>query len=237
MGSRDPHHDALPAPWDAPRDAPGDGLRHDVRDGAGMNDRALLRHVLGTLDPGNAEPDRCVDMLLARFGSAGMALSAHPNDLDAVLGDSPSLSPMIAIVREAALRLHHAYVRQGDVLSGHRRVVEYLQAVMGHDSTEQLRVLFLDGEHRLIEDRVMWVGTVDQAPVYPREVMRRALDLDARILILAHNHPSGDPTPSAPDIQMTLHIQQVASIMGLHLHDHLVVGNGHSISFRKMGLI
>ncbi|MCE2579993.1 JAB domain-containing protein [Gluconacetobacter entanii] len=229
MGTYAPDPHALPAPWDGPRDS--------AEDSTGMDDRALLRHVLCTLEAGSVDTDMLVDVLLARFGSAGMALSAHPNDLDAVLGAYPSLSPMIATVREAALRLHRAYVRQGDALSGHQRVVDYLQAVMAHDSTEQFRVLFLDGEHRLIEDRIMGIGTVDQAPVYPREVMRRALDLDARILILAHNHPSGDPTPSAPDIQMTLHIQQVASVMGIHLHDHFVVGNGRSISFRKMGLI
>ncbi|QOF94594.1 DNA repair protein RadC [Novacetimonas hansenii] len=225
MGTYAPRHDTASAPWG------------DAGDGGEMDDRALLRHVLCTLEPGNADIDMLLDILLARFGSAGMALSAHPHDLDAVLGTHPLLSPMIATVREAALRMHRAYVRHGDALSGHGRIVDYLQAVMAHDCTEQFRVLFLDAEYRLIEDRVMGVGTVDQAPVYPREVMRRALDLDARILILAHNHPSGDPLPSATDIQMTLHIQQVASVMGIHLHDHFVVGNGRSISFRRMGLI
>ncbi|MBV1834201.1 JAB domain-containing protein [Novacetimonas pomaceti] len=225
MGLHGSPHDAPPAPWEGENDA------------AGMDDRTLLRHVIRTLDPRHADADVLADILLARFGSAGMVLSASPQDLDAVTGMYPMLSPLIAALREAALRLHRAYVRHGDALSGHRRIVDYLQAVMGHDSTEQFRVLFLDAAYRLVDDRVLGVGTVDQAPVYPREIMRHAMDLDARILILAHNHPSGDPMPSAADIQMTMHIEQIARVMGIRLHDHMVVGNGRSLSFRRAGLI
>jgi DNA repair protein RadC len=114
---------------------------------------------------------------------------------------------------------------------------DYLQVAMGHGQAEAFRILFLDAKNNLIADEVQQQGTVDQAPVYPREVVKRALELGATALILVHNHPSGDPTPSRADIEMTKQVVAAARPMGIVVHDHVVVGHGNTASFKALGLI
>jgi DNA repair protein RadC len=123
------------------------------------------------------------------------------------------------------------------VISSWDAVLDYCHTVMAHRDTEQFRVLFLDRKNVLIADEAQAQGTVDHVPVYPREVVKRALELNASALILVHNHPSGDPTPSEADIQMTNQIDQAAGALGLTLHDHLVIGRSKELSFRAQGLL
>ena len=201
------------------------------------DDLAFLRDMILTLDTTHPAPDRLAASLLARFGSAGMALSAHVGSVDEVAGGEPPLPPLVALVREAALRLYRSRVRRTDVLSGRAGLMAYLQASMGHEVVEQFRVLFVDGAFRLLADDLMGTGTVNHSPVYPREIMRRALALGASGLVLAHNHPAGRPEPSGADIEMTMRIVQLGTLMHVPVHDHIIVGNGRTCSFRDMGLI
>jgi DNA repair protein RadC len=123
------------------------------------------------------------------------------------------------------------------VLSNWRALIDYLQTAMAHEQIEQFRVLFLDRKNALIADEVQQRGTVDHTPVYPREVMKRALILNASALIVVHNHPSGDPKPSRDDIEMTRRLKEAASALEIALHDHVVIGHGKHASFRSLGLL
>ncbi len=123
------------------------------------------------------------------------------------------------------------------VVNNWDRLMEYLGAVLSREKTEQFRVLFLDNRNRLIADEAQARGTVNHTPVYPREVVKRALELHATALILVHNHPSGDPTPSQEDVAMTDEVREAASVLSIALHDHVIVGNGRWTSFRKEGLL
>jgi DNA repair protein RadC len=123
------------------------------------------------------------------------------------------------------------------VLATWDRLTDYLTAVMGHERTEQFRVLFLDGRNKLLADEIQGVGTINHAPVYPREVVRRCLELHATAMILAHNHPSGEPTPSREDVAMTTQIVKAAATMGISVHDHIVIGRGKWVSFRAERLM
>ncbi len=166
-----------------------------------------------------------------------MALSAHVGALDEVAGRETVLPPLLAVVTEAALRLYRARVRRTDILAGQAGLEAYLQACRGHEVIEQFRVLFLDEDFHLLADELMGTGTVNHSPVYPREIMRRALKLGARRLVLAHNHPAGQPEPSSADIEMTLRIAQIGKPMQVTVHDHIIVGNGRTHSFRAAGLL
>ncbi|PYD83618.1 DNA repair protein RadC [Komagataeibacter oboediens] len=201
------------------------------------DDHTFLQDLIRTLDTTHSAPDRLAASFLAHFGSAGMALSAHVGGLDEVAGRETALPPLLAVAREAALRLFRARVRRTDVLAGRAGLEAYLQACMGHEVIEQFRVLFLDEGFRLLADELMGTGTVNHSPVYPREIMRRALALGARLLVLAHNHPAGQPEPSPADIEMTLRIAQIGRIMQVTVHDHIIVGNGRTHSFREAGLL
>jgi DNA repair protein RadC len=161
--------------------------------------------------------------LLGRFGSFANAIAAPLNEL--------------RTVQAAALRLARAEVMDRPVLNNWDRLIAYLSAVMARERIEQFRVLFLDTKNRLIADEAQARGTVNHTPVYPREVVRRALELQATALILVHNHPSGDPTPSRADLEMTQEVKAAAASLGIVLHDHLVVGNGRHLSFRREGLL
>jgi DNA repair protein RadC len=143
----------------------------------------------------------------------------------------------LKIVHAAAQRLGKAEVLHRPVLGNWDRLMEYLHAVLARETVEQFRLLFLDNKNRLLADEAQARGTVNHTPVYPREVVKRALDLHATAIILVHNHPSGDPTPSRDDIEMTREIKVAASTLGILLHDHIIVGNGSWLSFRKEGLL
>lgn len=175
--------------------------------------------------------------LITRFGSFANALAAPLSDLREVEGLGEAGAAALRIVQGAALRLARAEVMDRPVLNNWDRLLAYLTAALSREKVEQFRVLFLDTRNRLIADEAQARGTVNHTPVYPREVVRRALELQATALILVHNHPSGDPTPSRADLEMTQEVKAAASVLGIVLHDHLVVGNGRHLSFRREGLL
>jgi len=175
--------------------------------------------------------------LLAEFGDFNGAISAPPARLAAVQGVGTAVITELKIVEAAAHRLARAKVMGRHAVSSWSQLMAYCKTVMAHRSTEQFRVLFLDRKNNLIADEAQGEGTVDHVPVYPREVVKRALALEASALILVHNHPSGDPTPSQDDIDMTRQIERAMRAVGLVLHDHVVIGKEQDASFRASGLL
>ena len=175
--------------------------------------------------------------LINRFGSPGNVLSASARQLLETPGVELAVVAAIKVVQASAELLLRAEVDSRPVLNNWGRLLDYLNATMARLPTEQFRVLFLDNRNRLIQDEAQLGGTVDHVPVYPREVMKRALELHATALILVHNHPSGDPTPSADDIDMTAQLQRAASTLSIKLHDHIIVGSGKCFFFTQEGLL
>lgn len=175
--------------------------------------------------------------LLGRFGSFANAIAAPLTELREVEGIKDAGAAALKTVHAAALRLVGSEVRDRDVLNSWDKLIDYLTAHVARAAVEEVHVLFLDTRNRLLADEVMGRGTVNHTPIYPREVVKRALELQATALILVHNHPSGDPTPSRADIEMTGEIKAAAAVFGIALHDHLIIGNGRQISFRREGLL
>jgi DNA repair protein RadC len=175
--------------------------------------------------------------LLTRFGSFANTIAAPAREITAVDGMGEASAAALKLVQAAAVRLARAEVAGGPVLSNWDALMAYLNAVMARERIEQVRILYLDSRNRLLADEAQARGTVNHTPVYPREVVRRALELQATALILTHNHPSGDPTPSADDIAMTRAIVAAARTLSITVHDHVIVGNGRWLSFRKEGLL
>lgn len=175
--------------------------------------------------------------LLARFGSYANVISAPLPELLGVDGLGEAGAAALKIVQASAQRLAKAEVLYRPILGNWERLMEYLQAVLAREKIEQFRVLYLDNRNKLLADIPQAKGTVNHTPVYPREVVKRALELHATAIILVHNHPSGDPSPSDDDIVMTREIKTAASALGLVLHDHIIVGNGRWLSFKKAGLL
>ncbi len=175
--------------------------------------------------------------LLGRFGSFANAVAAPLPELRTIDGLGDAGVAALKTVQAAALRLMRAEVVDRPVLNNWDRVLDYLRAAMARERVEQFRVLYLDNKNRLVADEAQSRGTVNHTPVYPREVVKRALELHATALILVHNHPSGDPAPSREDVAMTAEIRQAADAIGIRLHDHVVVGNGSCLSFRAEGLL
>jgi DNA repair protein RadC len=175
--------------------------------------------------------------LIATFGSLGAVLAATPTQLAQRGGLSDISVALLKVVQAAAERLLKEQVIDRPVLGSWQALLDYLGVAMKFGTTEQVRLLFLDRKNALLADETPAQGTVDQAPVYPREVARRALELGASALILVHNHPSGDPTPSRADIEMTKAVARALDAVGVTLHDHVIIGRkGHS-SFKSLGLI
>ncbi|HYM31386.1 MAG TPA: DNA repair protein RadC [Candidatus Cybelea sp.] len=176
--------------------------------------------------------------LLAEFGSLGGVLGAEPSRLRATKGaDSDAVIAALKLVQEAAVRLARAEVMQRPIIASWQALIDYCQIALSQNVNEQFRVLFLDRRNTLIADELQQEGTVDHTPVYPREVLKRALELSASAIIMVHNHPSGDPTPSKADIEMTRQVRDAAKAVGISLHDHLVVGRGRHASFKSLGLL
>ncbi|WP_424990861.1 RadC family protein [Fluviibacterium sp. S390] len=175
--------------------------------------------------------------LLKTFGDLTHVLAAPPERLTEVQGVGASVVLEFALSREVAARLARSKVLDREVLSSWSALLDYCHTTMSHSQVEQFRVLYLDRKNTLIADEEQAQGTVDHVPVYPREVMKRALQLNATALILVHNHPSGDPTPSQADITMTERIDHAASVLGLTLHDHVIIGKSRELSFRAEGLL
>jgi DNA repair protein RadC len=175
--------------------------------------------------------------LIARFGSFPAAIAAPVPDLCSVDGIGEAGAAALKIAQAAAARLARAELVDRPLLNNWDRLMDYLHTVMAREKVEQFRVLYLDTRNRLLADEAQARGTVNHTPVYPREVVRRALELQATALMLVHNHPSGDPTPSRDDIEMTQEVRQAARALGIVLHDHIIVGNGRWLSFRQEGLL
>jgi len=175
--------------------------------------------------------------LLARFGSLGGVLGATAEELRTVKGVGESVALDLKLLHEATLRTAKEQVARRPVISSWSALLAYVRTALAHESREQFRVLFLDKKNQLIADEVMNRGTVDHAPVYPREVARRALELSASALILVHNHPSGDPQPSSADVDMTRQVVDAARALRIAVHDHLVVGRDGTASLKALGLM
>jgi len=175
--------------------------------------------------------------LLARFGSLAAALAAPIDELCALKGVGRAVALDLKLLHEATLRIHRGEASKRTVISSWSALLAYVRIALAHEPREQFRVLFLDKKNQLIADDVMGRGTVDHAPVYPREVVRRALELSASAAILVHNHPSGDPAPSRADIDMTRQVIEAGRALGVAVHDHLIVGRDGVASFKALGLI
>jgi DNA repair protein RadC len=175
--------------------------------------------------------------LLAHFGSFNQVLTATPEALMAVEGIKENSATYLKVVQAAAQRLARQEVLNRPVLSSWDKLLDYCHIALAHNDIEQFHLLFLDRKNVLIADEAQQRGTVDHTPVYPREVVKRALELNATAIIMVHNHPSGDPTPSRPDIEMTKMVRDAAKAVGIVLHDHLVIGKKGHASFKSLGLL
>lgn len=202
----------------------------------GMSDYELLELVLFRSMP-RRDTKPVAKALISRFGSFAEVLGARIERLKEVDGIGDAAAGDLKIVEAAARRLAKGAVKKRPVLDHWRGVIDYCRTAMAFADREEFRILFLDRRNCLIADEIQGSGTVDHAPAYPREIVRRALEVGATAVILVHNHPSGDPTPSAADIRMTNDIVNIAFPLGIAVHDHIIVGrNGHA-SFRGLGLI
>ena len=175
--------------------------------------------------------------LLKRFGSFADVIAAPPARLLEVKGVGDAVVAQLKIVEAAALRLAKGNLLNRPALSSWSALIDYCTAAMSRSPHEEFRVLFMDRKNLLIADEVQGKGTIDHTPVYPREILKRALELGASAIILAHNHPSGDPTPSRADIDMTREVAKAAMALKIALHDHIVVARGGVLSFKAQGLL
>ena len=175
--------------------------------------------------------------LLRHFGTLSEVLAASAQRLKEVDGVGDAVVSELKLIKAFAERTAGEAVRKRPLLSSWAALLDYCRAAMAYEEREQFRILFLDKKNTLIADEVQQTGTVDHTPVYPREVIRRALELSSTAIILVHNHPSGDPTPSRADIQMTQTIVEVGKPLGIAVHDHLIIGRDGHASFRGLGLL
>jgi len=175
--------------------------------------------------------------LIARFGGFAEAIAAPRERLLEIDGIGEGVVTQLKVIEAAALRLSKTRLLGRPALSSWAALLDYCAAAMARSEREEFRVLFLDRKNILIADEVQSAGTIDHTPVYPREIVKRALELAASAMILVHNHPSGDPTPSRADIEMTRQIQDAAKPLGIAVHDHLVIGRSGHASFKSLGLL
>jgi DNA repair protein RadC len=204
--------------------------------GAALADYELLELLLFLAIP-RQDVKPLAKALIGEFGSFAGVLAAEPARLRAVAGVGPATVTMLKAVYAAAGRVAGAGVARRDVIGSWDALLAYCRAAMAFEPVEQFRVLFLDRKNGLIADEAQARGTVDQTAVYPREVMKRALEVGAAAIILVHNHPSGDPTPSAADVAMTRAVAEAGEKLGIAVHDHVVVGSSGHASFRALGLL
>ena len=204
--------------------------------GAALPDYELLELVLFRAIP-RQDVKPLARLLLDTFGDFNRVITASPARLQMVKGAGPAVVLELKLVEAAAQRMMRARVLQKPILSSWDALLDYCHTTMAHRETEQFRVLFLDRKNVLIADDEQARGTVDHVPVYPREIVKRALELNASALILVHNHPSGDPTPSDADLSMTHQVQEACQALGLVLHDHLIIGKSRELSFRGSGYL
>lgn len=205
-------------------------------EGTSMPDYEILEMVLfSAFKNGDTKP--LAKRLLKEFGDIDRVISASQARLMQVEGVGPGVVAVLKVIEVAAQRLSRAKVIEKDVISSWDDLVAYCNTRLAQKETEQFHILFLDRKNGLIADEPQQKGTVDHVPVYPREVAKRALELNASALILVHNHPSGDPSPSDADIHMTSNIERAMSALGIVLHDHIIIGKERIASFHEMDLL
>jgi DNA repair protein RadC len=213
-------------------------LRRRFRDAGAdaLPDYELLELVLFRAVP-RRDTKPLAKAIIARFGSFAEALNAPEEQLREVPGLGEAALTELKLVRAASLRLLRGEILERPLLGSWAQVLDYCRASMGFEAKEQFRILFLDKRNQIIADEIQQEGTVDHTPVYVREVVKRALELSSTAIVLVHNHPSGDPTPSRADIEMTKQIVAAAQNLGITVHDHIIVGKHGHASFRGLGLL
>jgi DNA repair protein RadC len=202
----------------------------------GLQDYELLELVLFRAIPRRDVKPLAKD-LIAKFGGFAEVLAAPIDRLVEIKGVSQNVAEELKIVQAAAIKLTQERILKRPVITSWNDLLSYCRAAMADEKTELFRIMFLDKKNILIADEVQQRGTVDHTPVYPREVVKRALELGASAIILVHNHPSGDPTPSRADVEMTNQIIKAGAALNIRVHDHIIVGHKHHASFKSLGLI
>ncbi|MDO9608418.1 MAG: DNA repair protein RadC [Brevundimonas sp.] len=200
-----------------------------------LDDASLLSLLMTRTLPQRDIP-RVVETLLKVFGSVAAVVAADPPELARAASLNATTITDLKLLQQLSVRLARSEACRRPVVSSWSCLIAYVRSALAHAPREQFRALYLDRKNVLLRDEFLAEGTVDHAPVYPREVIRRALEVSASALILVHNHPSGDPTPSRADIEMTRQIND-ARVFGLQVHDHLVIGRQGTASFKQLGLI
>ncbi len=213
-------------------------LRERFRTGgrSALNDYELLELVLFRAIL-RRDVKQLAKKLIKTFGSFAEVISAPEARLREVEGVGVNVATELKIIQEAAIQLAQERVLDRPILSSWEAVVDYCKASMAYSSKEQFRILFLNRKNALITDELQQEGTIDHTPVYPREVLKRALELGATSIIMVHNHPSGDPTPSSADIEMTKQIIEAARPLKISVHDHLIIGKAGHASLKRLGFI
>ncbi len=201
-----------------------------------LPDYEMLELLLFLADP-RRDTKPVAKGLMQRFGSFSEVISAEPRALKEVSGVGDSAVIVIKTVQASALRLAQGEIMEKPVLGNWNKLLQYCRASMAFEKTERFRIVFLNKQNAVIADEVQQTGTVDHTPVYPREVMKRALELGATAIIMVHNHPSGDPQPSKADIEMTKEVRDAGRKLGITLHDHLIMTKAGHASFKEMGLL
>ncbi|WNO54650.1 RadC family protein [Stakelama saccharophila] len=199
-------------------------------------DHELVEYLLALAIP-RRDTKPLAKALLTEFGGIGGLLSADPQAIARVPGMGDSATAAIKIAHAAAIRLVQARVADRPVLSNWQALLDYLRADMAHHPIERVRVLHLNTRNMLIQDEVMGEGSIDEAPVHVREVIRRAIDFGSAAIILVHNHPSGDPSPSRADIELTRAVLEAGKRLGIAVHDHVIIGTEGHVSLRAQGLL
>lgn len=224
-------------------DPPADTAGHRARlrgrlltDPEGLLDHELVEYLLALAIP-RRDTKALAKAVLREFGGIGGLMAADAVALQRIDGMGETAAAAVRIAQATAIRMIRAEVSARPVLANWQALLDYLRADMAHDGVERFRVLHLNTRNMLIRDEVMHKGTVDQAAVYVREVIRRALELGSAAIIIVHNHPSGDPAPSRADIEVTRSIAEAGKRLNIALHDHLIIGTGGHASLRAQGLI
>lgn len=203
---------------------------------AAFQDYELLEMVLFAAIP-RRDVKPIAKQLLKEFGSLSAVMGASVAELQKVRGLSENSAVLLKIVQALAARMLRGDIEKKPILSSWQKLIDYCYVAMAHEKREHFRVLFLNRKNQLMADEVQQVGTVDHTPVYPREIVKRALELGATAMILVHNHPSGDPTPSDSDIVMTEEIIRAAASLDILVHDHLIISKSGHVSFKSLGLL
>lgn len=201
-----------------------------------LGDHEVIEYLLAVARP-RIDTKPLAKSLIVRFGSLAGVLNADPRALEAHPGMGETSAAALKIVALAARRLAKEEVREKPVIGSWQALLDYLHIDMAHLTVERVRVLYLNAQNMLIYDEHVGDGSIDEAAIHPREVIRRALDLGATALILAHNHPSGSPEPSRADIQITNRIAEAGRLLGITVHDHIIVGRHGHVSLKAKGLI